>query len=131
LFNIDLDDAANTSASISNSKASQSQLKNNTLSNVNIRVPDIISNATRQGDYSRLNDNDESDYEIDIARIRNQNVAKNAANNSFRKTEDDSSNYHAVQMQHEVNKSIKNLININVSFSKISSSNYFESKIKT
>lgn len=109
MFNIDLDESTNTSASISNRKPSQSQLKINPLSNVNIRVPDIISNATRQGDYSRLNDNDESDYEIDIARIRNQNVAKNTANSSIRKNEDDSSNYRSIQMQHEVNESITHL----------------------
>ncbi len=106
LFNIDLDDVANASTNIPNSKSSQSQLKTNPLSNVNIRVPDIISNATRPSDYSRLNENDESDYEIDIARIRNQNSANNTTNSSFRKNDDDALNYRSLQMQHEVNKTI-------------------------
>lgn len=60
--------------------------------NINIRIPDLISNTTNKlNENTRLNDNDESDYELDTRKMTNSN------NNSS------SNKYVALQMQHEVN----------------------------
>ena len=61
---------------------------------INIKVPDLISNATsRSNDYKRLNERDESDYEID--------TRKDYSNNTNTFNLDRKQNF-SIQMQQDV-----------------------------
>lgn len=92
MYNIDFDDTSSSSAAKSfNQKSSSS---NNIKSNINIRIPDIISNATNKSNqYTRLNlDEDDSDYELDTRKLND--------NNKFNKPTSNQSQ--SIQLQHEV-----------------------------
>jgi hypothetical protein len=91
MYNIDFDDTSSSSAAKSfNQKSSSS---NNIKSNINIRIPDIISNATNKSNqYTRLNlDEDDSDYELDTRKLNDNKFNKPTSNQS-----------QSIQLQHEV-----------------------------
>lgn len=72
--------------------------------NINIKIPDLISNATaKSNDYVRLNVNDEddSDYEIDTRKndSGSSSLIKNTKFNSFSQNKYQKE---SLQLQHEV-----------------------------
>ncbi len=86
-YSVDLDDTnlLNTSSA---------KKSNNNTGNINIRIPDIISNTNaKQKNYSKLENDDDSDYELDTRKsnFAGQSSKSNSNNNS-----------QSVQMQHEV-----------------------------
>ncbi len=69
---------------------------NNNSENKNIRIPDVISNInTKKNNYSMLDNEDDSDYEIDTRKSNYSGQNSNSKNIS--------NSGHSIQMQHEVN----------------------------
>jgi hypothetical protein len=113
---IDFDDLQVNSSSSNNKNRT-----NQKGTPVNIRVPDLISNQQQSkvtsrdtnGEYNRLNDHDESDYEVDTRGLTNYNNKPTVVNlqNQFN---DNLRSHQSIQLQHEVNSfNFKILINNN------------------
>ena len=83
-------------------KTGIAQPKNkNPFNSINIKVPDLISNATaKNNNYTKLSEIDDSDYEIDTR--NNISNYKSEASNNYNKP----SNSVSIQMQHEVKLSL-------------------------
>lgn len=84
-YNIEFDETGSTALA---SKQASSNTRTKTTSNVSIKIPDLISNATtsyanKSNNYQRLNEQDNSD-------------------NESRSKSYSTSNNHSLQMQHEV-----------------------------
>jgi hypothetical protein len=99
-YSVDLDDTnlLNTSSA---------KKSNNNTGNINIRIPDIISNTNaKQKNYSRLENDDDSDYELDTRKSNyaGQSSKSNSNNNS-----------QSVQMQHEVSY-FQKMLHLNLYF---------------
>jgi hypothetical protein len=101
LYNIDFDDKSATLSG--SSKKFSSNNNSNSQTNINIRIPDIISNTTTNKTASEskklvANDDSESDYDVSYARKGFAKANSAAANLNNRSPE-----HHAIQMQHQVN----------------------------